>query len=222
MSNKVINRRDFLRGLVTTGITSLILYPNLSCKGFAFSAPKEIVAKYALIIDLNKCVGCGACADACHIRNKLPEGQSFVKIYRKETDGKEWFLPVQCQHCIIQPCATVCPVNATYTSEEGVVLINEARCTGCKYCLLACPYDARILNEETGTAQKCWLCLDYVLGGGEPACVHACILGARLFGRKDDPESEVAKLIASGEAVQLHPEFGTKPNILYYIPIKWG
>ncbi len=220
MKDRGISRRDFLKGLAATGAVAAVAPGLVLGKGKPLAVPKEIAAKYALVIDLNKCVGCGACVDACRIRNNLPEGQSFIKIYRKETNGREWFLPVQCQHCIHQPCATVCPVNATYTTEEGVVLINEARCTGCKYCLVACPYQARIFNEETGTAQKCWLCLDYVLGGGEPACVHACIPGARIFGRKDDPESEVAKLIASGEAVPLHPEFGTEPNILYYIPIK--
>ncbi len=220
MADKGISRRDFLKGALATSLIAVIAPKLVLSRERQQFFQKKIAAKYALIIDLNKCVGCGACVDACRIRNNLPEGQSFIKIYPKETNGRKWFLPVQCQHCVNQPCATVCPVNATYTTEEGVVLINELRCTGCKYCLVACPYQARILNEKTGTAQKCWLCLDYVLGGGEPACVHACIFGARLFGRKDDPESEVARLIASGEAVPLHPEFGTEPNILYYIPIK--
>ncbi len=220
MAGRKISRRDFVKGVIVAGAAGILVPPLISSKEKPTSTPRKIAAKYALIIDLNKCVGCGACADACRIRNHLPEGQSFIKIYRKETGGREWFLPVQCQHCVIQPCGTVCPVNATYTTDEGVVLINELRCTGCKYCLVACPYQARIFNEETGTAQKCWLCLDYVLGGGEPACVHACIPGARIFGRKDDPESEVAKLIASGKAVPLHPEFGTEPNILFYIPVE--
>jgi Fe-S-cluster-containing dehydrogenase component len=65
--------------------------------------------------------------------------------------------------------------------------------------------------------EKCWLCLDWVLGGGKPACVQACVLGARTFGRRDDPDSEVAKLINSGRALQLHPEFGTIPGIIHYV-----
>jgi Fe-S-cluster-containing dehydrogenase component len=97
------------------------------------------------------------------------------------------------------------------------VLIDEKLCVGCKYCEVACPYQARIFDEERGVADKCWLCLDYVLDGKTPACVEACILGARHFGRQDDPNSEVAQLIASGKAKPLHPEFGTEPGILYYI-----
>ncbi|MDW7991674.1 MAG: 4Fe-4S dicluster domain-containing protein [Anaerolineae bacterium] len=124
---------------------------------------------------------------------------------------------VQCQHCANPPCATVCPTRATYRREDGVVLIDERLCVGCKYCMMACPYNARVYDEERGVADKCWLCLPWVLGGGLPACVEACIPGARLFGRADDPESEVAQLIASGRAQPLRPEFGTDPSILFYI-----
>jgi len=98
-----------------------------------------------------------------------------------------------------------------------VVLINEKLCVGCKYCEVACPYQARTFDEERGVVDKCWLCLDRVQAGDMPACVDACVLGARLFGRQDDPNSEVAQLIASGQAKPFHPEFGTQPSILYYI-----
>ena len=124
---------------------------------------------------------------------------------------------VQCQHCEMPPCATVCPTRATYRREDGVVLINEKLCVGCRYCMVACPYQARIFYEVRGVADKCWLCLDWVLGGGVPACVQACIPGARIFGRTEDPNSEVSQLIASGRAKPLHPEFDTKPAVLQYI-----
>jgi Fe-S-cluster-containing dehydrogenase component len=80
---------------------------------------------------------------------------------------------------------------------------------------VACPYEARVYDENTGVVNKCWLCLDLVLGGGNPACVDACIPGARIFGRRDDPE--IAKLLASGRVKPLHPEFGTNPGVVYYI-----
>jgi Fe-S-cluster-containing dehydrogenase component len=96
-----------------------------------------------------------------------------------------------------------------------VVLVNEKTCVGCKYCAVACPYDARTFDENTGVVNKCWLCLDWVLGGGLPACVQACVGGARIFGRQDDPQ--IAELLASGRPQPLHPEFGTKPGVLRYI-----
>ena len=98
-------------------------------------------------------------------------------------------------HCEDAPCEKVCPTHATYTTESGVVLVDESRCVGCKYCMAVCPYDARIQIEETGVIEKCRFCWD-----GEddpkPACVSTCVSGARIFGDLDDPESEICKEIA--------------------------
>jgi Fe-S-cluster-containing dehydrogenase component len=178
-------------------------------------AKAEVEAEYALIIDLNKCTGCGACLEACSLRNDLPEGSSYIRRLKKEDEEDCWCLPVQCQHCEDAPCEQVCPTKATYHHPSGVVLVNEKTCVGCKYCIEACPYGARIYNEHSGVANKCWLCLDWVLGGGKPACVQACVPGARILGRRDDPE--IAKLLASGRTQSLHPEFGTKPGVVSYI-----
>ncbi len=180
-------------------------------------AMDTVKAEYALIIDLNRCTGCGACAKACNQRNNLPGDMSFIRRIRKEevSDKHCWCLPVQCQHCQEAPCESVCPAGATYHHPSGVVLVNEKMCVGCKYCAVACPYDARVYDEHTGIVNKCWLCLDWVLGGGQPACVQACAPSARIFGRQDDPE--IAELLASGRAQPLHPEFGTEPGILRYI-----
>lgn len=180
-------------------------------------AMEKVESEYALIIDLNKCTGCGVCQQACNQRNDLPEGKSFIRRLPKGDKAAEdcWCLPVQCQHCQNAPCESVCPAGATYRHSSGVVLINEKMCVGCKYCAVACPYDARVYDEATGVVDKCWLCLDWVLGGGKPACVQACVTGARIFGRRDDPE--IAELLASGRPQRLHPEFGTEPGIVYYI-----
>jgi Fe-S-cluster-containing dehydrogenase component len=186
-------------------------------RGLTSPKPTEKQAEYALIIDTTKCVGCGVCKVACNLHNNLPKGQSYIRILRHGEGENEHFLPVQCQHCADPPCAHVCPCNGTYIRDDGVVLVNEKVCVGCKYCLVACPYQARIFDEERGVAGKCWLCLGDILGGGEPACVYACVLGARLFGHTDNPDGEVAQLIASGQAKPLHPEFGTEPAVLRYI-----
>jgi Fe-S-cluster-containing dehydrogenase component len=217
MASKSVSRRTFLKSALAGGALTAVGGGTALARAVAALKPAEKKADYALIIDTTKCVGCGACKVACNLRNNLPEGQSYIHILRRGEGENERFLPIQCQHCADPPCAHVCPTNATYIRNDGVVLINEKLCVGCKYCLVACPYQARIFDEERGVADKCWLCLDDVLGGGEPACVHACVLGARLFGPIDNPDSEVTQLIASGRAKPLHPEFGTEPAVLRYI-----
>jgi Fe-S-cluster-containing dehydrogenase component len=220
MTTTSVSRRAFLRGALGMGAaaTGLGVALGTGRVSEAVAAQKaSSSAKYALVIDTTKCVGCGACKEACRLRNELPEGVSFIHILEQGDSEEPRFLPVQCQHCAHAPCATVCPVGATYRRDDGVVMIDEKVCVGCKYCEVACPYQARVFDEERGVVDKCWLCLDYVLDGRKPACVEACILGARHFGRQDDPNSEVYQLIASGQAKPLHPEFGTEPGILYYI-----
>jgi Fe-S-cluster-containing dehydrogenase component len=217
MASKSVSRRTFLKSALAGGALTAVGGGTALARAVAALKPAEKKADYALIIDTTKCVGCGACEIACNLRNHLPAGQSYIHILRRGEGENERFLPVQCQHCADPPCVHVCPCNGTYIREDGVVLLNEKLCVGCKYCIVACPYQARIFDEERGVAGKCWLCLDDVLGGGEPACVHACVLGARLFGRIDNPDSEVVQLIASGQAKPLHSEFGTEPAVLRYI-----
>jgi Fe-S-cluster-containing dehydrogenase component len=203
------------RALLRIGLAgSLVVAAGGGCLSLT-EALDDAKSEYVLIVDLNKCAGCRACEKACNQRNHLPEEQSYIRILSRGDEENRWFLPVQCQHCQDAPCAAVCPVDATYQHPSGVVLVNEKTCVGCKYCVVACPYGARIYDEHKGVASKCWLCLDWVLGGGEPACVQACLKGGRIFGRRSDPQ--IAKLLASGRAQPLHPEFGTNPGVLLYI-----
>jgi len=220
MTKRVLSRREFLGSALSSGAVLVLGAAKLAAGQSVLAAPRSDEAAssaYALIIDTTKCVGCGACRTACHLRNNLPGEASYIHILSYGEGADRRFLPVQCQHCAKPPCASVCPTRATYRREDGVVMINDRLCVGCKYCELACPYQARTFDEKRGVADKCWLCLDFVQEGKNPACVDACVLGARLFGRLDDPASEVAQLIASGQAKQLHPEFGTQPGVLHYI-----
>lgn len=219
MTKKDFSRRDFiglaLAGGATVGLGVGCSRPAESKDGQEPAQTRQ--AKYALVIDTTKCTGCQACVEACNLRNDLPDDQSYIRGEARGDEEQPWYLMVQCQHCADPPCATVCPTDATYVRDDGVVLIDEKLCVGCKYCIYACPYDARIYDEHRGVADKCWLCLDWALAGGEPACVAACIPGARVFGRLDDPDSEVSKLIQSGRAKPLHPEYRTDPAVLSYV-----
>jgi len=206
ISRRTVLRAGLAGGLaVAAGAGSVVLSRALT----------QEESEYVLIIDLNKCVGCRACEKACNQRNHLPEGKSFIHVYHKGDEENPWFLPVQCQHCGDAPCRQVCPAGATYRHPSGVVLVNDNVCVGCKYCAVACPYGARIYDEHEGIVNKCWLCLDWVLGGGQPACVQACLEEARIFGRRGD--TGIARILASGRAQPLHPEYGTKPGVLLYI-----
>ena len=101
-------------------------------------------------------------------------------------------VPAQCMHCVDAPCQAVCPTGATYTTEDGIVCVDHGRCIGCKYCMAACPYGARVVNEETGAVDKCRFCTVSALDGTEMCtCVTACPTGVRVFGDLDDSESEV-------------------------------
>ncbi len=176
-----------------------------------------------MVIDLRKCVGCHACTIKCKMENGVPEGhfrswvaEADVGVYPHVQRAK---LPRLCNHCDDAPCATVCPVVATKKNENGIGTVDHEACIGCRYCIAACPYDARYLNPETGTADKCDFCLHRVENGLAPSCVSTCIAHSRVFGDLNDPDSEVSRLLSKHAAQVLNPEFGTHPKV-YYIGLE--
>lgn len=138
-----------------------------------------------------------------------------------------FFMPRLCMQCDNPPCVSVCPVAATYKTPEGVVLVDEERCIGCGYCVVACPYGARYLvpsGGETpkgyaGVADKCTWCYHRTTNGMQPACVEVCPAGARVFGDMNDPQSKVSELLADERTQVLKPSLGTKPRV-YYIGLE--
>lgn len=137
-----------------------------------------------------------------------------------------FFAPRLCMQCENPPCVAVCPVSATYSTPEGIVLVDESRCIGCGYCVTACPYGARYVlpaAEETplgasGVADKCTWCFHRITRGLEPACVEVCPVGAREFGNAADPADPIHASLAE-HPQPLWPEYGTKPRLLYIGPL---
>jgi len=139
----------------------------------------------------------------------------FVDDIPDEEIKKAFYVPKICNHCENPPCVQVCPVGATYTTEDGVVLVDYDYCIGCRYCIQGCPYGARYFNTEKGTADKCTWCYHRITKGLLPACVQACPVGARVFGDLNDPESAVNKVLDIERINVLKPDLGTKPKVYY-------
>jgi tetrathionate reductase subunit B len=134
-----------------------------------------------------------------------------------------FFVPKLCNQCDSPPCVQVCPVSATYKTEDGVILVNQEWCIGCRYCIQACPYGARYIvpdGEVTPTGQvhvadKCTWCYHRIRKGKLPACVEVCPVGARVFGDVSDPDSPVSEILREQQVKILKPELGTKPKVFY-------
>ena len=151
------------------------------------------MTQYAIITDLNRCVGCLACTVACKVANGVNVGSFWIKTLRigpnpKEGGSGDWpdvemyFLPVQCQHCSDPECVKVCPTGASQKMADGTVQIDKSKCIGCQFCAMSCPYNVRYLNEEERVVEKCTLCEQKVAQGELPQCVAQCGSRARFFG----------------------------------------
>lgn len=175
--------------------------------------------KYGFIIDNRKCIGCHACTTACKSEHEVPVGvnRTYVKQVEKGEfpDTRRIFSVMRCNHCTDAPCVTICPVEALYTREDGIVDFDNDRCIGCKSCMQACPYDALYIDPETNTAAKCNYCAHRVEVGREPACVSVCPEHAIIAGDMDNPATEISHLLARQQVKVRKPEKGTKPNLFY-------
>lgn len=156
-----------------------------------------------------------------HIDSPLGGRDGFIdsKIRGEEIDPEEitkaFFVPKLCNQCENPPCVQVCPVGATYQTNDGVVLVDRDWCIGCGYCIMACPYGVRFFHPVHKTAEKCNFCYHRISQDLEPACVQACPFEARKIGDMNDPEDPVAKVIATERVGVLKDEYGTKPRVFY-------
>lgn len=230
---------------LTFGTLSLTLLPGCekSPSGDAQVSTAGGESLFGFLVDAEKCVGTGKCLTACRVENDVPEEnhRTWVERYVHMKDGtvqvdtvpesgyagsglpiidsdqvdRAYFVPKLCNHCEDAPCNQVCPTHASFTSPEGVKLIDSERCIGCAYCVQACPYGVRFINPETQTADKCTWCYHRIMRDERPACVEACPVDARVFGRLDDPESEISKRIAKIPTSVLKGHLGTHPKVRY-------
>lgn len=180
--------------------------------------------RFAIVLDTRRCIDCKACTVACKAENDVPVGKETYRNWVTEEPLRgtypnlgQSFSPSQCNQCANPPCNTVCPTSATGITKSGIVTVNPVKCIGCKYCMLACPYDARFYDSEKGIIDKCTFCLQRTLVGGIPACVETCPTKVRTFGDLNDPKSEVSILLAKNKHRVLKPELGTKPFLFYLI-----
>lgn len=175
--------------------------------------------RWAMVIDVRRCLGCQACAVACKAENDVPLGvfRSWVKVVEKGEypNVTKSFLPLTCNNCENPICLTNCPVNATYQRDDGIVMIDPHRCIACKYCIASCPYGVRYVNPLKRYVEKCSFCAHRVDAGLVPACVESCVGHARVFGDINDPKSEVSMLLATNAVQTLKPEMGTNPRVFY-------
>ncbi len=175
--------------------------------------------QYGFAIDQRTCIGCHACTVACKTENDVPLGQfrTWVKYVDQGQfpDTTRSFGVMRCNHCTDAPCTKICPTQALFKREDGIVDFDNERCIGCKSCMQACPYDAIYIDKNTNTAAKCNLCAHRVDNDMEPACVVVCPTHSIWVGDLDDPTSGIAKLVATQETAVRTPEQNTGPNVFY-------
>lgn len=202
--------------------------------------------KFVMVIDLARCKNAGKCRTACTKMHGLEEGRSYIKVHKmqdSETTAPYW-MPATCFHCDNPPCVKVCPVGATFKMSDGIVSIDNEKCVGCRFCMAACSYSARIFNWEepktqvaalgegdhhcgthkVGTVEKCDFCPQMTRKGELPKCVTACPNGVFYFGDENedtvtngDETVRLSKLLRDKAGYRFLEELGTKPRV-YYLP----
>lgn len=201
---------------------------------------------WAMIIDIDKCIGCGTCVRSCKAENNVPLEPEYFRTWVERyvvngsdlehptvespnggydgfedlpdlpPNAKTFFVPKMCNHCTNGPCVQVCPVGATFFSPDGVVLVDKERCLGCRYCIQACPYGGRFIDPRTNTVDKCTLCYHRITKGLLPACVETCPTGARMLGDLKNPADPIHAYLKTHNVQVLKPQMATGAKAFYH------
>ena len=243
------SRRRFIveagRLLVLTGAASLAW--DAVVEGQPERAPNYTMTDHwwAMVIDIEKCIGCGQCVRACAAENDVPIDAGFFRTWveryvvdpsdpehpmvdspRGGHDGfpdiegmpasmKTFFVPKMCNHCVDSPCVQVCPVGATFDTPDGIVLVDKERCLGCRYCVQACPYGCRYIDPRTNTVDKCTLCYHRIARGLTTACVEVCPTSARMLGDLKNPSDPIHEYLRTHKVQVLKPQMATGSKTYY-------
>ncbi|MCU0789173.1 MAG: 4Fe-4S dicluster domain-containing protein [Verrucomicrobia bacterium] len=221
--------------------------------------------QFGYALNLTRCVGCRKCAHACLAENNQSRdydddlSMSYIRVLEMNKGAinletstayydpelvpqkDKYYMPVQCHQCKDSPCTKVCPVQATWQEKDGIVVVDYNWCIGCRYCMAACPYDARRFNYQKptikpeainrnqdylsnrirpkGVVEKCTFCLQRTRAGKYPACLEVCPTGARVFGNVLDPNSEINYILNNKRVYILKEDVGTLPRFYYYFDV---
>lgn len=256
-----ISRRQLLKIMGVAGVTAVTapLIPSILSGDEPAAelsqednAPKRL-RRWAMVIDLRKCDGCQSaesppqCTIACIEGHFVPQPMEWIETYEHDLPGGgTQFIPTPCMQCQNPPCVNVCPVGATWSTPEGIVLIDQDRCIGCRLCMAACPYERRFFTwgeppvpkeslfvdyspehqvpMRKGVVYKCDFCPEMARAGRLPFCVQACPNSAIYYG---DLEEDVATngedvvvlsdYLSENQAFNQKAELGTEPRV-WYIP----
>jgi Fe-S-cluster-containing dehydrogenase component len=204
--------------------------------------------KYVMVIDLSRCKDAMKCQHACQKHHLLPSKDKYLKVYKMQDspEASPYWMPKPCLHCDKPPCVKVCPVDATFKRSDGLVLIDNERCIGCRFCMAACPYSTRTFNwdepiqpenymdlkyspesstpRKKGTVEKCDFCPDMLKQGKLPHCVSACPNGVYYFGDANedtvcngDETVRFRQLLKDKAGYRYLESLGTEPSV-YYLP----
>lgn len=254
-----ITRKHFLRlsglSLLAAGCKQRT---NITAPQSAESATKaesERPVRWGMVVDLKRCRGTNCsreCIHACNAAHNIPQfadrahevkwiwTEPFVNVFpfspaaALESGAPALDVPLMCNHCADPPCTRVCPTQATWKREDGIVMMDWHRCIGCRYCVAACPYGSRSFNWQDprpaiatvnpdfptrtkGVVEKCNFCEERLARGQQPACVEACAKKVFVFGNLADPDSAARQLLRSRFAIQREPELGTGPSVYYLV-----
>lgn len=226
-----MDRREFLKiGLVITGVFaggSIVSVASAAEKIFPNGSIAEkypYKPHYCMVIRVDRCIGCRRCVEGCAAANAVASYGWRTLVLEREVrqaiGQQREFIPVLCNQCNNPPCVRACPVTATYKDpKNGIVMMDNQKCIGCKICMAACPYDARYYNEEKGAIDKCDFCFESRLSRGEKntVCSEVCPADVRVFGDLSDPQSRVYRLVHQLQKPVwvLKKDTGAKPNIFY-------